>query len=296
MQILIAGASGFLGSHLVSELRGRGHDVTRLVRRRAEASDEVQWDPAVGEVEQAAVDAADVVVNVAGAPILGNPHSRTWQRELRESRVQTTGLLARALAASERPAAYLAGNAVGWYGDHGREPVPEDADSRGDSLMTSVCRDWQAAAQPALDAGVRVCFLRTAPVMDRAASPLRELRRLFRLGLGAKLGDGAQYFPMISLRDWTAAAAFAAEHDTLSGPLNLACPETPTNAEFTDALAAAVGRKAFLRAPRSVLSVAAGELSSELFGSMRIEPRALLAAGFQFEDADVQQVLVAALR
>ncbi|HET7431681.1 MAG TPA: TIGR01777 family oxidoreductase [Nocardioides sp.] len=295
MQVLIAGASGFLGSHLVTELRGRGHDVTRLVRRRAEAPDEVQWDPVVGEVDPATVEAADVVVNVAGAPTVGNPHSKKWQQALRESRVQTTGTLARAVADATRRPVFLAGNAVGWYGDHGGEPVPETAASHGDSLMTSVCRDWQDAASPAVDAGARVCFLRTAPVMDRSASPLRELRRVFRLGLGAKLGDGRQYFPMVSLRDWLAGVTFLAEHDSVSGPVNLACPETPTNAEFTEALAAVVGRKALLRAPAAVISAAAGELSNELLGSMRIQPQVLLEAGFEFQDADVRQVLVAAL-
>jgi uncharacterized protein len=295
MRILVSGSSGFLGHHLVEELRGRGHDVVRLVRRAAREPDEVQWDPAAGRLDQAAVDAAEVVVNLAGSATFGNPHSGKWQRALRESRVQTTRTIARAVGASERPPTYLAGNAVGWYGDHGQEPVPEDADSRGETLMTSVCRDWQAAAVPAVESGARVCFLRTAPVLDEESPPLRELRHLFRFGLGARLSDGSQYFPVISLRDWLGAVTFLAENDTVSGPVNLSCPETPTNAEFTRALAEALGRPAFLRVPGPVLSVAAGKLAPELLGSTRVEPRVLVEAGYRFEDADVGSVLAAGL-
>src|SRR5690242_8389268 len=130
LNVVIAGASGFLGQHLATALSSQGHTVTRLVRRQASGTDEVTWDPAAGRVDQAAVEVADVVVNVAGAPTVGNPHSKKWQQALRESRVQTTGTLARAIAACSTPPVFLAGNAVGWYGDHGTEPVPEDADSR----------------------------------------------------------------------------------------------------------------------------------------------------------------------
>ena len=295
MRVVIAGSSGFLGSHLVQHLRAEGHEVARLVRRTATAADEVEWDPAAGRLDQATVDEADVVVNLAGAATFGNPHSGKWQRALRESRVQTTVTIARAVAASERPPAYLAGNAVGWYGDHGREPVPEDADSRGRTLMTSVCRDWQAAADPAVESGARVCFLRTAPVLDKQSPPLRELRHLFRFGLGARLSHGRQYFPVISLRDWLGAVAFLAETETVGGPVNLSCPETPTNAEFTSALAEAVGRPAFLRVPGPVLSVAAGELGPELLGSTRVEPRVLVEAGYEFKDPDVRSVVAAGL-
>ena len=295
MRVVIAGSSGFLGSHLVQHLHGAGHQVTRLVRRAATAPDEEEWDPAAGRLDQATVDEADVVVNLAGAATFGNPHSGKWQRALRESRVQTTLTIARAVGASQRPPAYLAGNAVGWYGHHGRERVPEDADSRGESLMTSVCRDWQAAADPAVESGARVCFLRTAPVLDQEAPPLRELRHLFRFGLGARLSRGSQYFPVISLRDWLGAVAFLAENDAVGGPVNLSCPDTPTNAEFTSALAEAVGRPAFLRVPGPVLSVAAGELAPELLGSTRVEPRVLIDAGYEFRDPDVRSVVAAGL-
>ncbi|MDN4174102.1 TIGR01777 family oxidoreductase [Nocardioides sp. SOB77] len=296
MRIVIAGSSGFLGSHLVDALHDRGHDVTRLVRRVPTAPDEAAWDPGSGTYDRAAVHGADVVVNLAGSPTLGNPHSAQWARELRESRVASTRVLARAVAEAASPPAYLAGNGISYYGDHGDQVLTEDSDSRGHALLTDVTRDWQAAAQPAVEAGARVCYLRTAPVMDRRAAPLKLLAPLFRAGLGARLGSGRQHMPMISLRDWVDAVVFLTEHETVSGPVNLTCPKTPTNAEFTKALARAVHRPAVLPVPSVALRLGAGAMAPELLGSLNVRPAALEAAGFEFSDRDVTAVLTAGLR
>jgi uncharacterized protein (TIGR01777 family) len=271
-----------------------GHEVTHLVRRPAGAH-ESRWDPRAGTVDAEVVGTADAVVNLAGAPLLGNPHSRKWAREVMDSRVDTTSLLAETIAASDRPPALLAGNGVAYYGDHGAMPVTEDSDSRGDALLTRVARAWEDATEPARKAGARVCVLRTAPVMDRSAPPLKQLRLLFSLGLGARLGSGAQYFPMISLRDWVGAVSFLLESRDVSGTFNLCCPSTPTNAEFTAALASALHRPAFLVAPAAVLRAATGDLSPELLGSVNARPAALERAGYDFEDEDVREVLAAAL-
>lgn len=295
MRVVIAGASGFLGSHLTEHLRLHGHEVVHLVRRPAADAHESPWDPYSGELDRAVVERADVVVNLAGRSIAGNPHAASFAREVTESRVRTTRLLAEVVAAAPRPPALLAGNGISFYGDHAAAPVTEGTESRGDSLLTGVARQWQAATEPAAAAGARVCVLRTAPVMDRSSSPLRELRRLFRLGLGARLGDGRQYFPIISLRDWVGAVSFLAESRDLSGAFNICCPLTPTNAEFTRSLARAVHRPALLVAPTRVLSLAAGPMSPELLGSVNARPAALERAGYDFEDEDVDAVLAAAL-
>jgi uncharacterized protein (TIGR01777 family) len=295
VQVVVAGASGFLGSHLVSALQDRGHDVTRLVRRPAEAADQSRWDPAASEVDGAVIEAADVVVNVAGSPTMGNPHSQKWATALRESRVRSTSTLASAIAGSQRKPAFLAGNGISIYGDHGSHLLTEAGDSRGHALLTEVSREWEAAARPAVDAGARVCILRTAPVLDGRSEPLKALRRLFRLGVGGRLGDGKQYFPIVSLRDWLAAVVFLAESDDARGPFNLCCPQTPTNAEFTRALARAVGRPAVIPVPSFAIRVGAGRMSSELLGSQNASPQALLDAGFEFRDHDVTAVLAAGL-
>jgi uncharacterized protein (TIGR01777 family) len=295
MRAVIAGASGFLGTHLTHHLRTQGHEVVHLVRRPAQSSLESQWDPYAGRLDQAVVDRADVVVNLAGVSIAGNPHSQARAEAVLNSRVSTTRALADAIAASPRPPAFLAGNGISYYGDHGADVLTEASDSRGDAMLTQVTREWQSAASPAEQAGARVCILRTAPVMDRRSSPLRELRRLFQLGLGARLGTGKQHMPMISLRDWVAAVAFLAGSDDLSGAFNLCCPHTPTNAEFTRALARAVGRPSFLVAPALAIKVAGGRMAPEVLGSVNARPAALERAGYDFQDEDVTAVIAAAL-
>ncbi|QCC77483.1 NAD-dependent epimerase/dehydratase family protein [Nocardioides daphniae] len=147
MRVVIAGSSGFLGTHLLRLLRSHGHQVSALVRRPP-GPDEIQWDPYAGPLDPAALQGAHVVVNLAGAPTMGNPHSEKWARALRESRVTTTAVLAEAIAACERPPAFLAGNGISWYGDHGDDPVTEQSDSRGDALLTRVTREWEAATAP----------------------------------------------------------------------------------------------------------------------------------------------------
>lgn len=292
--VVLAGSSGFLGSHLREELRRRGHRVTSLVRREP-GPDESRWDPYADELDRDLVQQADVVVNLAGSPTLGNPHSGKWARELRESRVTTTRVLAEAVAAADEPPAFLAGNAVGWYGDHGNAVLDESADSRGHTLMTSVCRDWQAATAPARAAGGRVCLLRTAPVLDGSSAPLRQLRLLFLTGLGGRVGNGRQWMPMVSLRDWVGAVAFLAEHPSASGPFNISVPEPATNRDFTRALASAVKRPAILPVPGPLVQVAAGAASPEVLGSVRVVPKALLDLGYSFSDRGVADVIATGL-
>jgi uncharacterized protein (TIGR01777 family) len=297
MRFLIAGASGFLGSRLRDSLVASGHDVTALVRRAPRPGhDEAQWDPYSSSLTLDLVEKADVVVNLAGSPTLGNPHSRRWADNLRTSRVTTTRVLAEAIAASSRRPAFLAGNGISFYGDHGDLPVTEDAESRGDAFLTSVTHDWQAATTAASDAGARVCVIRTAPVMDRANPPLRQQWLLFRAGLGGRFGDGRQYQPMISLRDWVAGLTFLAEHDTVAGPVNLCCPQTPTNAEVTRELARLAHRPALFAVPAFVLRPAAGRMAPELLGSVRAVPAVLEGAGFRFTDRTAADVLASGIR
>jgi uncharacterized protein (TIGR01777 family) len=293
-QVLLAGASGFLGRHLREALLARGHTVTSLTRAEAAGSDQATWDPYAGRLDASLVEAADVVVNLAGSPTLGNPHSEAWARELRESRVITTRVLADAISWSDRKPAFLAGNGISYYGDHadvGDPVLDESADSRGDALLTSVTRGWQAATEPAAEAGARVCVLRTAPVMDRRSPPLKQLRLLFLAGLGGRLGDGRQRMAMISLRDWVGAAVHLAEHEGAAGPFNLCCPQTPTNAEFTEALAEQLHRPSFATVPAFALRTGAGRMAPELLGSLNVVPAALEASGYEFRDRDVAAVL-----
>ncbi|MEP6813964.1 MAG: TIGR01777 family oxidoreductase [Marmoricola sp.] len=295
MRYLIAGSSGFLGSQLRLALAKGGHQVVRLVRSSPNAADQRQWNPYGEPLEPDVLDDVDVVVNLAGTPTAGNPHSRSWASTLEHSRVSTTRTLASAIAVRETKPTFLAGNGISYYGDHGAEVLDETAHSRGDSLLTHVTQVWQDAAQPAADAGARVCFLRTSPVLDRRSAPLNLLLPLFKLGLGGPLGDGDQYFPVISTHDWVRAVIFCAEHQEMSGPVNLVLPDVPTNKEFTRALSNAVHRPALFRVPSFVIRPAAGRMAPEVLGSVRARPKALLDAGFTFGEANVEEVIAAGL-
>jgi uncharacterized protein (TIGR01777 family) len=297
LTVVIAGSSGFLGTALSDELIARGHAVTALVRRPTSAPDESTWDPYAGTYDRGVIESADVVVNLAGAPTAGNPHSATWARELLESRVTTTEVLARAIAeaGSDRKPAFLAGNGISYYGDRGDEVLTETSDSRGDSLLTRVARDWQAAAQPAVESGARVCVLRTSPVMDRRSEPLKQLRLLFKAGLGGKLGPGDNYMPIVSLRDWVGGVVHLAESADVSGPVNLVCPQPPTNAEFTEELARQLSRPSFARVPKAVIKVAGGRMADEVLASVNARPAVLEGTGYTFRDRNVAEVLRAGL-
>jgi len=296
MRVLVAGSSGFLGRHLLARLRADGHAVDALVRRPPEAA-EIQWDPYAHDAVARATDAVadhDVIVNLAGAPLVGNPHSKRWAEAVRHSRVTTTRVLAEAIVSSGTTPAFLAGNGISWYGDQGATELTESAGTVGGSLLTHVTREWQAATEPAAAAGSRVVVLRTAPVFDRTSPPLKQLRLLFSLGLGGPIGDGRQYFPVISLRDWIDGVVHLASSD-VAGPANLCCPTTPTNAEFTKALAGLLHRPAFFRVPAPVIRVVAGPMAPEALGSLRAVPATLLDSGFAFSDPDVSAVLATAL-
>lgn len=290
MRFLIAGSSGFLGTMLREHLTAQGHEVTPLVRRPPRP-DEEQWDPYSAPLAPAVVDRHDVVVNLAGSPNVGNPYSSSFRERLKESRVRTTRVLAEAIAASETRPVLLAQNGISWYGDQGPTPLPETAGSVGDGFMTQVTREWEEATHPAASAGARVVVLRTAPILDARATPLKELRLLFKAGLGGPIGQGTQHMPMISVRDWVAAALHTAVTESVSGPVNLCCERAPTNAEFTRELARQVGRPAFLKVPAPVIRAAMGPLNQLPLDSLNTRPQVLIDSGFDLKDPDVGTVL-----
>ncbi len=293
MRIVIGGASGFLGAPLVAHLRERGHEVTALVRRTA-GQDESWWKPSDGLVDQNLINDADVVVNLSGEPISQWPRTRGRKREILESRVSATGTLARAVAASSTPPAFLSGSGMSWYGvDRGDDVLTEES-GPGTGFLAEVSQQWEAAAAPAVEAGARVAYLRTSVVMDRSGGALKLMAVPFRFGLGARLGDGDQYFSTISRRDWVRAVTHVIEGD-LSGPVNLAIPDDVTNRAFTRALAAAVRRPVFLVAPSFAVRLALGGLADDLLGSLRLRPAALMDDGFTFGDPGIDRVLRTAL-
>jgi uncharacterized protein (TIGR01777 family) len=297
MRIAVTGSSGLIGSAFTSAVRD-GDEVIRLVRRPPRAADEISWDPAAarGGIDPAALAGIDAVLNLAGAPIAAGRWTPARKAELRASRIQATaGLVAALTAADQPPATLLSGSAIGWYSDTGGREVDESAPA-GAGFLAEMARDWEAAAEPARAAGIRVVTLRTGIVLARQGGMLARLAPLFRLGLGARIGPGTQYISWIALTDHLRALRYLLGNPAIDGPVNLTAPNPVTNHDFTAALAKAVGRPALLRAPALVLRAALGELSSDLLASAQVIPRALITAGFIFERPHLAAALEAELR
>ena len=294
MRVVVAGSSGLIGTALVAHLRGAGHEVLRLVRRAPAAPDERGWDPPSGTIEDGALDGADAVVNLGGAGLADRPWSGARKQAIRDSRTVPTDVLATAVARQGVPV-MISGSAVGYYGDTGDREADESAPS-GSGFLADVCRDWEAAAAPARDAGARVVTVRSGLVLSPSGGLMSRVRPLFKGFLGGRLGDGRQFWPWVSLDDEVAAIAFAVDNDALSGPVNVTGPVPVTNAEFTTELGAALGRPTPFPVPAFAITAALGEMGREmLLTGQRAVPKALLDAGFQFRHHTVGDALSAAV-
>ena len=282
MNIVISGASGLIGTALSAHLTAKGHRVTRLVRREARAG-EISWDPARGILDPSALDGTDAVIHLSGAGIGDKRWSASYKREILDSRTQTTALLATTIASMARkPSVFLSGSAIGIYGPRADEQLTETS-SHGDGFLVEVCEKWEAAAKPAVDAGVRTVFLRTGIVLTPRGGALKKLLLAFRIGAGGRFGSGKQWQSWITLDDEIGAI----EHlltANVSGPVNLTAPSPVTNAEFTTVLAKVLRRPAILPIPSfGPKLLLGGELADALlFTGQRVMPTALLASGYEF--------------
>ncbi|AGZ40139.1 TIGR01777 family oxidoreductase [Actinoplanes friuliensis] len=297
MRILLAGASGFLGTRLVERFRAEGHELTKLVRRPAQAADEATWKPSSGQLDPALVAGADAVINLAGVGVGDKRWNARYKSLIRSSRVDTAGTIARAiktLPAADRPRVLLQSSAVGWYGDTGDRPVTEEAPA-GTGFLADVCRVWEAAARPAEDAGTRVVLLRTGLPLDEHGGLLKPQMLLFRLGIGGKLGGGKQWVPWIGLADWLSATGFLLDRDDVNGPVNMVGPDPVTNATFTQVFGRVLNRPAVLQVPGIALQVALGEFAGEALRSQRVLPGVLERAGFRFSQPTLEEALRAAV-
>jgi uncharacterized protein len=297
MTILLTGASGMLGTAIGSALSRRGVRLLRLVRREPKGPEELGWDPATGRLDEPErLEGLDAAVHLSGASVASRRWTAGYKREMTGSRVASTRFLSETLAALRQPPPVLVkASAVGFYGDRGDEILDEDS-AAGKGYFPALCTAWEAAARPAADAGIRVVHLRFGVVLGPKGGAMDRLRLLFGLGLGGRLGSGRQWMSWISEADAVAAALFAVDRSTLSGPVNLAAPQPVTNADFTRELARAVHRPAVLPAPAFALRLAFGEMADEaLLASTRALPKRLTQAGFAFAHSTLPQALVAAL-
>ena len=292
--IAVTGASGLIGRALVPALRAQGHRVLRLVRKTATSADEVQWDPKAGTVDLEALAGTRAVIHLAGAGVGDHRWTDAYKQEIRDSRVMGTRTIATAMAALQpKPAVLVAGSAIGWYGDTGDRAVDESSPA-GTGFLADVVEAWEAAADPAREAGIRVVHARTGLVVAKQGGAWARLFPIFRLGLGGKLGSGRQYWSWISLRDEVSALMYLVDSN-LTGPVNLTAPNPATNAEVTAAMGKVLGRPTLFPVPAVALKTALGEFSTEILSSARVLPKVLEQAGFQWQDRDIASAISTAL-
>jgi uncharacterized protein len=290
MRVVVAGSSGMIGTELVSALRREGHEVSRLVRRVAEAPDERTWDPPAAKIQDGALDGVEAVINLCGAPITLTRLSNAKKQVIADSRIEPTEVLATAVAEHDIPLLINA-SAVGYYGDTGGRVVDETTPA-GSGFLSTMCQEWEAATKPAADSGARVAMMRTGLVLSKEGGLLGPLRLLFSVMLGGRLGDGRQYMPWIHHTDQIAAVLHILNTEGLHGPVNLTAPNPVTNAEFTRAFSQAMGKPAPWAAPKFALRFVLGELADEgALASQHVIPKALQDSGFTFSYNTVDEAL-----
>jgi uncharacterized protein (TIGR01777 family) len=288
MKILIAGASGLVGSALVPALQATGNEVTRLVRTPPRAG-EIEWHPNQDQIKPETIDGFDAVINLAGESIAEGRWTDEKKRRIHDSRVNGTHLLAEAMAKlSHPPDVFLCASATGFYGDRGDEVLDEQSESGG-GFLAGVCREWERATDPAARVNVRVVNLRFGPIIAREGGMMAKMLTPFKMGVGGKVGSGKQYISWVALDDVVAATQFALENDSIKGPLNVVSPNPVTNEEFTTTLGHALSRPTVMAMPAFAAKLAFGEMADEmLLVSQRVIPKRLAETGFEFQYSNLR--------
>lgn len=296
--IILSGASGMLGAALHRALSAKGISTLQLLRRVPAGEGQLQWNPGVDRpIENPSpLEGAAAAIHLSGANVAAHRWTNEYKHELTVSRVDSTRRLATVLAGLKRPPkAFLIASAIGIYGDRGDE-VLDETSTPGTGFLADLCQRWEAAAAPAVQAGIRVVHLRFGVVLGPGKGALQQMLPPFRLGMGARLGSGQQWMSWVGLADVVAAILFAAETPGLSGPVNVAAPNPVINAEFTRVLGNQLHRSAFLTVPAFALHLMFGQMADEaLLASARVRPAKLQAAGFRFSLPLIQDAVRAAL-
>ncbi len=296
MKVALTGASGFLGPVLVQRLMERGHGVHVLARDVARALTRLpsgvtgSYFDAATPLSPDALGGAEAVIHLAGEPVAQRWTDQARQR-IRDSRVVGTRLLVEAMRAAGTVRHFVSVSAIGYYGaDRGAEPLTETS-SPGEDFLARVCRAWEAEALEADTAGIRTVLPRLGVVLHPEGGALKKMLPLFRLGLGGKMGSGQQYMSWVHRDDTLGLLLFALEQPELRGPLNVTAPEPVTNADFSRALGAALGRPAVMPVPAFALKAAMGEMSEVVLGGQRVLPRRAQEAGYRFQHPELSEAL-----
>jgi uncharacterized protein len=293
MKILVTGSSGLIGSALIPLLRERGHKVVRLVRRAVTQDEDVaMWNPDAGKLETSALEGNEAAVHLAGENIGASRWNDKRKERMRSSRVRGTRLLSESLAQlAVPPRVLVSASAVGFYGSRGDEALTEDSPA-GPGFLSRVCQEWEAAAEPARQKGIRVVNLRIGMVLSAKGGALAAMLPAFRAGVGGKLGDGRQFVSWIAIDDLTRAISHAIATESLAGPVNAVSPNPVRNVEMTKALGKVLRRLTFLAMPAPVVRLILGEMADALLLSGQcVVPGKLLASGFTFQFPDFEGAL-----
>lgn len=295
MRIAITASTGLFGTELVTKLRAAGHEVVPVIRGD-ETNQDSMWNPEAGWIRPGAFEGMDAVVHLSGASIGDGRWSASRKELLRRSRLDSTRLLVDHLAALDaKPATLVSASAVGYYGERGDEEVTEASDP-GEGFLAELCRDWEAEARRAEEAGIRTVQLRSGILLSRQGGALAKMLTPFKLGLGGPIGSGRQWLPWVARSDAAAAAEFALTHEELRGPVNVVAPGVVRNREFVKALGRALRRPAFAPLPGFAVRLLFGEMGEQtLLWGQHVRPKALTDAGFEFEHEELPGALTAAL-
>lgn len=291
MRVAITGATGLIGTALAAGLRERGHEPIRIVRSEPSGSD-IPWDPAAGVIEASRLVGVDGVVNLAGPGIGDHRWTERYKRELRDTRVAATTLIAESVASiSGGPTVLVSASGVNYYGED-KSATFDETSPQGQGFLASLCADWESSTGVAVAAGIRVATVRTGMVLSAKGGALRKMLPLFKLGLGGRFGSGRQWQSWIAIDDYVAATAHILEGD-VSGPVNLTAPSPVTNREFAKTLGRVLGRPAILPIPKiGPMAVFGRELvDTLLYSGQRVVPRVLQTSGFAFEYSELEPAL-----
>src|SRR6266566_3882748 len=288
MKILIAGASGLVGSALVPKLKAEGAEATPLVRSAAK-SGEIEWHPNHGTIDGPALEGSDAVINLAGEGIANGRWTKEKKRRILDSRVNGTRLLSETMAnLSRKPVTFINASAVGFYGSRGDELVDEKS-GPGEGFLAGVCRQWESATARAEQAGIRVVKLRFGVILAKDGGIMGSILGPFKLGLGGKIGSGEQVMSWLAIDDVVAAISFILQNESLRGPVNVVAPHPVTNKEFTKTLGRVLSRPTFMTMPAFAARLAFGEMADEMMlSSTRVAPTVLKDAGFKFQYPELE--------
>ncbi|HLM77113.1 MAG TPA: TIGR01777 family oxidoreductase [Rubrobacteraceae bacterium] len=291
MDVLVSGSTGLVGSALVPRLRDNGHRVIRLTRSGDAEDDSVRWDPLAGTIEADRLEGIDAVVHLAGENIVGR-WTPAKKARIRDSRIQGTRLLAETLAGlTSPPGVMVSASATGYYGDRGNELLREES-APGKNFLAAVCQEWEAAAEPAREAGVRVVHPRFGIVLSPQGGALGATLPIFKLGGGGRIGSGRQYWPWVVIDDVVGTILHALKTGSLRGPVNGAVPDPPTNAQYTRTLGRVLNRPTVFPLPASVARLIFNQLADELLlASQRVEPARLRESGYEFRYPELEGAL-----